>query len=108
MGTCPWEARRGQSPFTQDPGDPFWSPQPLNLILHCGTHVSPEFWTTVLFFSSLKSQSDHISLRLQSFSTAPAASLSFPGWHCSSQGPGPSSGHWVTQKHLQPYLDGQV
>ena len=67
MGTCPWEARRGQSPCTQDPGDPFQSPQPLNLILHGGTHVSQVTDPTVLFSSSsLKSQSDHISLYLQS------------------------------------------
>ena len=109
MGMCPWQARRGQSSFTQDPDEPFWSPQSLNLILHDGTHVSRVLDPTVLFFSSsLKSQSDHISLHLHSFSMAPAASLSFPSWHCSSQGPGPSSGHWVTQKYREPYLEGQV
>ena len=52
MGMCPWQARRGQSPFTQDPDEPFWSPQSLNLILHGGTHVSRVLDPTVLFFSS--------------------------------------------------------
>lgn len=102
MGTCPWEARRGQSPCTQDPGDPFQSPQPLNLILHGGTHVSQVTDPTVLFSSSsLKSQSDHISLYLQSSaSLAGTAVLRGLARH---QGT-----HWVTQKHREPYLEGQV